>query len=242
MCGRFTQSFTWAEICDFYRLIDEIAPNLEPTWNIAPAQPALVIAKDEDRSRFAAMRWGLVPFWAKDVSVGAKLINARAETLDEKAAFRYALRSRRCIIPASGFYEWRRQPKGKQPYFVTSAGGEPLSLAGLWEVWNELLTFTVITVAANDAVAPLHNRMPAMLTQAEAEEWLAIGGAGLLRPCANEMLRMWPVSTRVNTSANNDARLVEEIAVAEVSPAPKPAGKAKEEQAEAPPPKQLRLF
>ena len=145
--------FYMAEIVAFYQLVDEIAPSLSASWNVAPTHNAGVIVPGRDGPRFQPMRWGLVPSWAKDPSIGSKLINARRETLAEKPAFRRALRSRRCIVPISGFYEWQRQGRGKQPYFVTSADGKPLTLAGLWEEWNGLLTFTVITVPANEKIA-----------------------------------------------------------------------------------------
>ena len=158
------------------------------------------------------MRWGLVPSWAKDPSIGSKLINARCETLGEKPAFRKALKSRRCIVPISGFYEWQRQGRGKQPYFVTSADGKPLTLAGLWEEWNGLLSFTVITVPANEQVAAIHDRMPAILSLEEALAWLKTGDTALLKPCPSDVLATWPVSTRVNSPANNDPRLTEKTA------------------------------
>ena len=130
MCGRFTQAFTWAEVIAFYKLVDEIVPSLAASWNVAPTHNAGVIVLGRDGLSFQPMRWGLVPSWAKDPSIGSKLINARCETLGEKPAFRKALKSRRCIVPISGFYEWQRQGRGKQPYFVTSADGKPLTLAG----------------------------------------------------------------------------------------------------------------
>jgi putative SOS response-associated peptidase YedK len=218
MCGRFTQDFTWTEILEFFKLIDEIAPALGASWNIAPTHEAGVIVCSESGLRFQPMRWGLVPFWAKDRSIGSKLINARAETLQEKPAFRHALKSRRCIVPVSGFYEWQRQGRSKQPYFVTSADERPLMLAGLWEHWNELLTFTIITVPSNAAIAAIHDRMPAILPGEDALAWLKTGDTALLRPCAPELLRFWPVSTRVNSPANNDPRLTEQVVLAAAEP------------------------
>jgi putative SOS response-associated peptidase YedK len=152
MCGRFTQSFTWAELIALYELVTDIEPQLTPSWNLAPTHNAGVIVLNERRPSFQSMRWGLVPFWAKDPSIGSKLINARSETLAEKPAFRHALKSRRCVVPISGFYEWQRLGKGKQPYFVSREDGRPMAVAGLWEQWNRLLTFTIITVPANEAL------------------------------------------------------------------------------------------
>jgi putative SOS response-associated peptidase YedK len=211
MCGRFTQAFTWAEIVELYGLVDEIAPNLAASWNVAPTHEAGVIVLDAGGLSFRPMRWGLVPSWAKDPSAGSKLINARSETLGEKAAFRQALKSRRCLVPISGFYEWRRVGKGKQPHFISGADGKPLTLAGLWEDWRGLLTFTIITVPANESLAPIHDRMPAILSQADALAWLKTGGAALLKPYPSQSLAMWPVSSRVNSTGGNDRHLAENI-------------------------------
>ena len=136
MCGCFTQAFTWAEVIAFYRLVEEIAPGLAASWNVAPTHNAAVIVSGKDGLCLQPMRWGLVPSWAKDPPLGSKLINARSETLSEKPAFRQALKYRRCIVPINGFYEWQRQGRGKQPYFVASADGKPLPVAGLWEERN----------------------------------------------------------------------------------------------------------
>ena len=236
MCGRFTQAFTWAEVVAFYKLVDEIAPSLAASWNVAPTHNAGVIVLDRDGLSFQPMRWGLVPSWAKDPSIGSKLINARCETLGEKPAFRKALKSRRCIVPISGFYEWQRQGLSKQPYFVTSADGAPLTLAGLWEEWNGLLSFTVITVPANETVAAIHDRMPAVLSLEEALAWLKTGDTALLKPCPLDALATWTVSTRVNSPADNDPRLMEKITP--LAPVPDVARDDKVEQN----PKQLSLL
>ena len=220
MCGRFTQSFTWAEIVELYNLLDEIAPGLSfaPSYNVAPTHNAGVIVSAEGGLRFQPMRWGLVPFWAKDPSIGSKLINARSDTLAVKPAFRNALKSRRCIVPVSGFYEWQKQGKGKQPFLIADAGGKPLTLAGLWECWNDLLTFTIITVPANESLSPLHDRMPAILSRESAVEWLNTGDLALIQPAA-QPLAIWPVSSRVNSPANNDVRLTEDISAGSSRPA-----------------------
>ena len=211
MCGRFAQAYSWAELIAFYRLVDKIAPRLAASWNVAPAHSAGVVVLGGDGPRFRPMRWGLVPSWAKDPSIGSKLINARAETLAEKPAFRQALKSRRCVVPITGFYEWRREARGKQPYFIGGADGQPLSLAGLWEDWNGLLTFAIVTVPANEKLAPIHDRMPAILAPDEARAWLKTGDAALLKPCPPSALAAWPVSARVNSPANNDPALVEQV-------------------------------
>lgn len=217
MCGRFTQTHTWAEIAELYKLMDESAPSVFTSWNVAPTHNAGVIVMSAEGPCFRPMRWGLVPFWAKDPSIGSTLINARSETLAEKPAFQDALKSRRCVVPVSGFYEWQRLGKSKRPFFIASADNEPLALAGLWERWNDLLTFTIITVPANEKLSLVHNRMPAILSREDAHAWLSTGDTALLRPCAHESLALWPVSTRVNAPANNDARLIEAVSQADES-------------------------
>ncbi len=218
MCGRFSQSFTWAEIQNFYNLLNELAPNLKPSWNVAPTQDIGVIGAKEgaDRLGFTRMRWGLVPYWAKDISIGAKLINARADSLAAKPAFRDAVARRRCIIPASGFYEWQGTGAAKTPWYITTVSGEPLSFAGLWERWKSpegewLRSATIITTDANTTLRPLHNRMPVVLDRADVERWLAEGDAALLRPCPDDRLTAWPVSRRVNGVKNDAPDLIERV-------------------------------
>lgn len=215
MCGRFTQSFTWAELQNFYDLLNELAPNLRPSWNIAPTQEIGVIgAKETGGLRFTRMRWGLVPSWAKAASGAARMINARSDTIARKPAFREALAKRRCVIPVSGFFEWQGSGAAKTPWHITSANGEPLSLAGLWERWRApdgqwMRTAAIITTDANEALRPVHHRMPVILTRADVDAWLAEGDAALLKPCPDDWLARWPVSTRVNNVRNDDAGLIE---------------------------------
>jgi len=250
MCGRFTQLFSWPEILAFYRIVGDICPDLAASWNVAPTQGAAVLAAGGDGGvALTRMIFGLIPSWAKDPAIGAKLINARAETIGEKAAFRHALRARRCVLPVSGFYEWGRmtvrEPEravasdgspsaaalarlsarpsrdaGRQPYYITSADGAPLSLAGLWERWNDRLTFTIITVPANEVIAAIHERMPAILAPEDARAWIESGDVALLKPCEPERLSLRPVSRRVNAPGNNDAGLIE--AVSEETSPPEP--------------------
>ena len=214
MCGRFSQSFTWAEIQSFYNLLNDLAPNLKPSWNVAPTQDIGVIGARDEGLGFTQMRWGLVPYWAKDLLIGAKLINARADSLAVKPAFRDALAKRRCIIPASGFFEWQGTGAGKTPWYITSQSGEPLSFAGLWERWKNpegewLRSATIITTDTNDTLRPLHNRMPVILARADVERWLIDGNPALLRPAPNEAVTSWPVSTRVNNVKNDAPDLIE---------------------------------
>jgi putative SOS response-associated peptidase YedK len=217
MCGRFTQSFTWAEIQAFYSLINEAAPNLKPSWNVAPTQDIGVIGARGERLGFTRMRWGLVPPWSKDLSGAARMINARSDTIAEKPAFREAFARRRCVIPASGFFEWQGAGAAKTPWHITTASGEPLSFAGLWERWKTpegewLHTATIITTDANTALGHIHHRMPVILARADVEPWLREGGPRLLRPCPDDHVRAWTVSTRVNSVKNDASDLVEAAA------------------------------
>ena len=230
MCGRFGLLHTWDEMFESYSLIS-VPLNLEPRFNIAPTQAIVAITAQGEGGResggnTAAMyQWGLVPSWAKDVSIGAKMINARAETVAEKPAFRAAVRRRRCLIPASGFYEWQKRGDGpKQPFWITAADGGLLTFAGLWEAWtspegDEVQTCTIITTAANESLAAIHHRMPVILGTGDFDAWLADGDGGtdfstvqdLLCPAPAEVTAARPVSTRVNNVRNDDAQLIEPV-------------------------------
>lgn len=210
-------------------------PNHPPSWNLAPTQDGLVVRRHPETGarHLDALRWGLVPRWAKDPSVGSRMINARAESLSDKPAFRDAFRRRRCLVPIDGFYEWRAEsPKSpKQPYAVALRSGEPMALAGLWEGWRGpggevLRTYTVVTGEANPKLAALHHRMPVILPREAWPLWLGEEGeAGdegapldLLRPCPDAWLAVWPVSTRVNKVGENDAALLARDAAADAPP------------------------
>jgi len=156
MCGRYTQLMSWSEMIELYRITDTTHRlNLPPRYNIAPTQDAPVVRAIGDGRRLDMLRWGLVPAWAKDIDIGTRMINARAETVAEKPSFKAAFRRRRCLVPADGFYEWQKMPAGKQPYRITLKGGEPFAFAGLWERWERapdgkpVETFTIITTEAN---------------------------------------------------------------------------------------------
>ena len=192
---------------------------VQPRYNIAPTQFIAAIRNDENRERELVMlRWGLVPFWAKDPSIGNKMINARAETVAEKPAYRAAYRHRRCIVLADGFYEWRKEGDVKTPHFISLASGDPFALAGLWENWTAkesgetLQTTTLITTAANDFMTPLHHRMPVILESNTAGEWLA-GSTDLLDDVAviTPALQAWPVDRRVNNARNEGEELVSAV-------------------------------
>ena len=215
MCGRFA-FYSPAEATAALFGVSNV-PELKPRFNIAPTQSIAAIRLDSKESReVALLRWGLVPFWAKDPSIGNRMINARAETVAEKPSFRAAYRKRRCLILADGFYEWRKEADGKTPYFISLASGEPFAFAGLWEDWrakdsdDSLQSTAIITTAANDFMNQLHHRMPVVLQQDAADRWL--GGDEQLLSDAGESspaFRAWPVDRRVNNARNEGEDLVE---------------------------------
>jgi len=214
MCGRFAFYSPSEATAALFGVDGALA--VEPRYNIAPTQFVAAVRNDDEQQRELVMlRWGLVPFWAKDPSIGNRMINARAETVAEKPSYRNAFRYRRCVVLADGFYEWHREGDRKIPYFITAAGGEPFGLAALWENWKDrdsgesLQTTTLITVAANEFMQPLHHRMPAILVPDTADEWLS-GSADYLETAAERTpaLRAWPVSTRVNNARNEGEELI----------------------------------
>ena len=217
MCGRYNFApGEFREIKIRFNILNDI-PLFLPRYNIAPSQQAPVIANLEGGNRVELLQWGLVPWWAKDPTIGNRTINARAETLAEKPSFRNLLRNQRCLIPADGFYEWRKEGKGKVPMWFKQKNGEPLVIAGLWDSWKtpngELLkTFTIITTAPNDLIAPIHNRMPAVLSDQDALEWLRGGEIGnalrLLKPFPADLLEGYEVSKLVNSPQNDSAECI----------------------------------
>ena len=177
MCGRFTQVVKPGELAAMY---GAAAPDVElpARWNGAPSQAFLVCRLDAAGRRVLSLqRWGLVPSWARDRAIGSRLINARSETVHEKPAFRAAFRRRRCLVPANGWFEWRRTPAGKAPTWIRLAGGRPFSLAGLWEAWGEgasrMESFTVLTCPAGEALAAVHARQPVVVAPEDHGAWLA---------------------------------------------------------------------
>lgn len=222
MCGRFTLTQSGQVLMEELGLIS-IPEDYRPRYNIAPGQPILA-ARDGDEGRKGAMlKWGLVPPWAKDPSIGNRMINARSETVGEKPSFRRAFDRRRCIIPADGFYEWRKEGKRKIPVRFRMRDGRPFAFAGLWEAWRPpdgqgetLFTCTILTTDANELVQPVHDRMPVILTERSLDLWLdrdvpGEGVASLLRPYPAEEMEAYEVSTRVNYVANDDPELIEPV-------------------------------
>lgn len=227
MCGRFALYVTLEELADLFDL-PALPEKFAPRYNIAPTQPVgIVRTNPQTHAReWVFALWGLIPSWSKDPSIGARMINARAETVDEKPSFRAAFKRRRCIVPASGFYEWMKQGSGKQPYFITSTGGEILGFAGLWESWSgpngeEIESCTILTTDANEQIARLHNRMPVILAPEDYDEWLGAGGDAsptvlsqlkhLFRPFPAEALALYPVSTYVNSPRNEGEACIERM-------------------------------
>ena len=220
MCGRFTQAYTWREIVALYRLTQP-AVNLQARYNIAPATTIdVVISRGAERLELVQMRWGLIPsWWKKTAKEVPSTFNARAETVATKPMFRAAFKRSRCVIPASGYYEWMPTPSGKQPYYISAADGSVLSFAGLWEEWHDVVTgelvksCTIIVTSATLFTRQLHDRMPVVLDAKYLTTWLR--GAPtpeLLRPAPQGALQMWPVSRRVNWVGNdNDPTLIEAI-------------------------------
>jgi len=218
MCGRFTLTVSAEEILAEFGPL-ELGESYERHYNIAPQQPVLVVGRGRDgRSRSGQLRWGLVPWWASDASIGNRLINARSETLTRKPAFREAYASRRCVIVADGFYEWAARDGVKVPYRIRLPDGRPFGFAGLWECWRggdgpPLYTCTIVTTRAAAAIRELHDRMPVLLDAAARDAWLGSDltqAAGVLRPYEGE-LDAYAVSTAVNRVANDRPDLIEPV-------------------------------
>jgi|SRR5215472_4822286 len=241
MCGRFASARKRQELLEEFRIErDRVTEALQPDYNVAPTKPVYTVltrgkrgADSEDVAReLRVMRWGLVPSWAKDPSIGSRMINARAETVDSKPSFRRAFARRRCLLPADGFYEWLKvEEQGKarkQPYFIHPADGGILAFAGLYELWRDkslpddhpqawLWTTVIITTRAEDEVGRIHDRMPMVIEPARWGDWLDPANAdssqlhALLAPAASGMLASYPVSTLVNSVRNNGPALIEPL-------------------------------
>jgi putative SOS response-associated peptidase YedK len=214
MCGRFSLTLTADQLSLAFPWLN-VPRQIEPRYNIAPSQPVAVVANN-NRHELDFFQWGLVPSWAKDPSIGNRMINARAETLAEKPSFRAAYRRRRCLILADGFYEWSSDPgrAAKVPYYLRLASSDPFAFAGLWEDWrapdgSQLLSCTIITTRPNELVAPIHNRMPAILAPDAYDRWLSPDDEPaerlqpLLGPYPADDLVAYPVSRVVNNPAND---------------------------------------
>lgn len=256
MCGRYELHTHPAALALVFGL--EFPPAIRPRYNIAPTQDIPVIRLAQSGAReLAQMRWGLVPRWAKDPSIGAKMINARAETLAQKPSFRTAFQRHRCLIPADGFYEWKQAPGGgKQPIHVGMKDERPFAFAGLTERWlspgGEVLdSCTIVTTTANALLATMHDRMPVIVAPSDYARWLDVASdadvTDLLAPYPADAMTWYPVSTRVNAVRNDDAALLEHVAATEAAAAaeapPAPADSDSDEGGdEEAPPEQAKLF
>jgi len=221
MCGRFALVTEKHILQMLFELDYSSEFELKPRYNVAPTQQVLVVRLSpiEGKSEPVFLKWGLVPFWARDEAISNRLINARAETVREKPAFRHAYKKRRLLIPASGFFEWKSETGGKQPYFIAAKNRELISLAGLWERWDKrpeqpLETFTILTTEANPLVAELHNRMPVIISPQSFDAWLnPLTGEDhlqqLLKPYPEDLLTFYPVSRLVNKPSNDMPELIE---------------------------------
>jgi len=223
MCGRFVQAHDPAEYAEYFGVGLAIPGSLTPSYNVAPTDQVYAVAEHDERRQLGTFRWGLVPWFAKDIKVGARHINVRAETVHEKAAFKRSFENRRCIIPADGFYEWERKDDGsKLPHYLFRADGGPLALAGLWGSWRDpdgerITSCTIITTRPNDLVEPIHDRMPVILPADAWDRWLdpAFGDLEVLRsmlvPLESSTMAEYPVSTLVNKVTNNYPDLIEPL-------------------------------
>ena len=221
MCGRYASTLPPEMMVELYKLLNSI--ELVPRYNIAPTQPIAAIWEAHGRREAHFARWGLVPGWVKDPREFPLLVNARMETMAEKPAFRDALKHGRCIIPASGYYEWHTNPdKSKQPYYITLEDGQPMALAGVYASWmgpngEEIDSVATITVPTNQQLSGIHHRMPAILRGDEIDAWLnvrdvrAAEAAQLALPLEDGALKFHPVSTRVNSARDDDPGLIEEV-------------------------------
>jgi putative SOS response-associated peptidase YedK len=224
MCGRFSQ-FSSLQIIQQTFNVKTVLFETIPNYNVAPTQKILAIVKHDNENTLEKLNWGLVPFWAKDISIGSRMINARAETVSQKPSFRNAFRKRRCLIPADGFYEWKGEKGNKQPYYVFIPSGEPFAFAGLWETWtgkesgeeSVYKSCTIITTAASESIREIHHRMPVILDPTFHDKWL---NAEIQDPKEFETIlqdgiihdmKYYPVSKLVNSVKNNDPNCIKPV-------------------------------
>ena len=220
MCGRFTLRTPARDIASFFEVS---VPEFAPRYNVAPSQPvtAVRIHPMQGNREWVMLRWGLIPFWADDPKIGYKMINARAETVAKKPAYRKAFAQRRCLIPADGFYEWQTKDGKKQPFLIHMKNDQPFAFAGLWEHWEgdqeEIESCTIIVTEANDLLKPIHDRMPVILAPGDYDKWLDPSSKDLqglqkmLRPFPSSELEAYPVHRTVNSPKNDSPRCVERL-------------------------------
>lgn len=214
MCGRFSLTTDEAILNERFKLAGGIEPYVA-RYNCAPTQKLAVITSEEPR-HLSYFRWGLIPFWAKDEKIGSKMINARAESIEEKPSYRNAFRQRRCLVPADGFYEWKNEA-GKTPYRITLKDQQPFAMAGIWETWKNsegkmIHSFSIITTSANELMKSIHDRMPVILPPEFEETWLTSDDPReireLLQPFESEKMQAYMVSKLVNSPRNDDPSVI----------------------------------
>ncbi|HXG68467.1 MAG TPA: SOS response-associated peptidase [Blastocatellia bacterium] len=221
MCGRFVRRKTMPEIAEEFG-VEEIVADLKPSYNIAPTQEVAMVISDGGRKLLQA-RWGLIPAWADDPSIGNRMINARAETVTQKASFKNPFRKQRCLIVADGFYEWMQAGRGKKPFFIHLKSGRSFGFAGLYENWlsperERITTCTIITTDANELMKPIHQRMPVIIPKEKEDLWLDPAQKDesalldLLKPYPSNLMEAYEVSRVVNTPANNSPACLEPVA------------------------------
>jgi putative SOS response-associated peptidase YedK len=213
MCGRFVRNSPVSAVARRFRVQQTSSPVLAPSYNIAPSKE-IIIVNDQGARQLVLCRWGFVPFWAKDLSIGDRMINARAETVATKPAFRSAFRKNRCLVVADGFYEWQKQGRKKYPFYIRLKSGRPFGFAGLYSAWtsptgDRVCTCTIITTEANEVLKPIHDRMPVILPEEKEDLWLDPSLTEeaillpLLTPYPAEEMEAFEVSTRVNSPSND---------------------------------------
>lgn len=220
MCGRYTLTYDIRDIAKAFHLAVAPSVQAEPRYNIAPTQNVVAVLEEDNQPQLELLRWGLIPSWAKEESVGSKMINARSETLAEKPSFKRLLHSRRCLIVADGFYEWKQEQRGpKTPMYITLKDHELFTFAGLWDAWKSpdgrsFRTCTIITTHSNELIAPIHDRMPVILPEDARQEWLDPKLRDehillpLLVPYAADAMSVRPVSRLVNDPKREGAELI----------------------------------
>ena len=224
MCGRYTAAMSWSELVDLYEITETGIPlNVAPRYNVAPTQTVPIVRSVPNGRELAMVRWGLVPSWSKGPDSRYSMINARAETVTEKPSFRTPFRRRRCLVPADGFYEWKKANGAKQPYRIALNDGRPFAFAGLWDSWESadetaIESCTIIVTDANELVRPIHDRMPVILDPGNHVRWLDVEGtpadeaAEMLLSYPSERMTAYPVSRMVNSPKNDDPKCIEAVA------------------------------
>lgn len=220
MCGRYTLIET-DRLTERFATINTL-DGLKPNYNAAPTQTMPVVVANQDKNELKLMRWGLIPSWAKDLKIGYRMINARSEGIETKPSFRHAYKKQRCLVPASGFYEWQKTTGKKVPFYIQPKGAPLFSFAGLWEYWKQpdgegLESYTIITTQANEEMKPYHDRMPVILDQKNEDPWLDANNQDpeflrtLIKQSEKVTLQFQPVSEQVNTVKNNSADLIQPV-------------------------------